>query len=137
MLALKNKTSTAIVSLCIGMVLFLILKTFFLDEFVPRKMSFFILNSTSSDIFLIKIKSGGGGLIGIDMIPKDGYVEKSSWMNPGECWSLECTSNGFGIRKNQLQIYGFNPKDNEIIVFDDMILSNGISMPYTDIDCYN
>lgn len=136
MILIKQKTTFVVVFSCICIVFFIILKTFFLDNVICRKMSFLVLNSTSADIFSIKIKSGRGGLMEIDMIPKDGWVEKSSWMNPGECWSLEYTSDRLG-KKVQLQIYGFEPRKNEIIILDDIVLSNEIPVAYTDVYCYN
>ena len=106
------------------MILF-ILKVLFLDMIIPHKMSFSITNSSSADISQVKIKSGLGGLMEINSIPKDGHIEKTAWMKPGECWSFEYMSNKSEIKKVQLSIYKFNSKINEIIIFDDSVLLDG------------
>jgi hypothetical protein len=126
---------TAIIVFSISLSSFVVLKTFFFDKLISRKVSFTILNSTGADIFSVKLKSGRGSLMEIEIIPKDNYIEKSSWMRPGECWSLEYTSERLGTKKVQLQIYGFDPKNHEIIIFDDIVLSKGIPVAYTDTDC--
>ena len=119
------------------MILF-ILKVLFLDMIIPHKMSFSITNSSSADISQVKIKSGLGGLMEINSIPKDGHIEKTAWMKPGECWSFEYMTSELETRKVQLTIYKFNSEKNEISVFDDRVVLDGdYHAPYEEIECRN
>lgn len=123
---------------CIFIIIFLPLKVFFLDMVIPHKMSFSITNSSSADISQVKIKSGGGGLMEINSIPKDGHIEKTACMKPGECWSFEYMTSELETRKVQLTIYKFNSEKNEISVFDDRVVLDGdYHAPYEEIECRN